>query len=399
LKIIVVYQYFGTPNGSWSTRIYELTKRWVSSGNEVIVITSPYDKSDILPQGLISKQKIDGINLIVIDSGDSNRFTILKRVLRAITFSIISSYYAIFLKADLLITSSGPITVGISGLFTKLFTSKRWIFELRDLWPDGGIEMGLIKGRFVIKISRLFEKLIYQNANFIVTSSDGQKQALTQKGLNPQDIGIIYNASDNDLFGEFIDLSQKDLNIIQGRKYFLHIGSLGFIHNVGYVIDAAFFLNSLNPDILIILIGDGNEKILLQEKVAQLNLNNVLFLGQMPKKAITPWLSNCVGTLFTTLNNKVQNTSSPNKIFDSFAASKPVIQTTEGWLKDLFIENNCGINVNPNNPREMADAMIKYVKDEKLAIQHGLNAKFLAETKFSRDSLAKEYENYMNSIL
>jgi len=241
--------------------------------------------------------------------------------------------------------------------------------------------------------------LIYQNANFIVTSSDGQKQALTQKGLNPQDIGIIYNASDNDLFGEFIDLSQKDLNIIQGRKYFLHIGSLGFIHNVGYVIDAAFFLNSLNPDILIILIGDGNEKILLQEKVAQLNLNNVLFLGQMPKKAITPWLSNCVGTLFTTLNNKVQNTSSPNKIFDSFAASKPVIQTTEGWLKDLFIENNCGINVNPNNPREMADAMIKYVKDEKLAIQHGLNAKFLAETKFSRDSLAKEYENYMNSIL
>jgi len=43
--------------------------------------------------------------------------------------------------------------------------------------------------------------------------------------------------------------------------------------------------------------------------------------------------------------------------------------------------------------------MIKYVKDEKLAIQHGLNAKFLAETKFSRDSLAKEYENYMNSIL
>jgi glycosyltransferase involved in cell wall biosynthesis len=399
LKIIVVYQYFGTPNGSWSTRIYELAKRWVGSGNEVTVITSPYDKSDILPKGYISEQKIDGINLIVIDSGDSNRFSILKRVFRAITFSIISSYYAIFLKGDVIITSSGPITVGISGLLTKLFTSKKWIFELRDLWPDGGIEMGLIKGRLVIQMSRLFEKLIYQKADFIVTASDGQKQALIQKGLKHEDIGIIYNASDNDLFGDFVDLSHKEFDIIQDRKYFLHIGSLGFIHNVGYIIDAAFILKSLNSDILIILIGDGNEKRLLQEKVAQLKLNNVLFLGQMPKKDITPWLSNCVGTLFTTLNNKIQNTSSPNKVFDSFAASKPVIQTTEGWLKDLFKDNNCGISVNPNDPREMAIAMIDYVVNENLAIQHGVNAKFLAETKFSRDFLAEEYVKYMNSII
>jgi len=399
LKIIVVYQYFGTPNGSWSTRIYELTKRWVGSGNEVIVITSPYDKSDIRSKGYISRQKIDGINLIVIDSGDSNRFSFFKRVFRAITFSIFSSYYAIFLKGDILITSSGPITVGISGLLTKIFTSKKWIFELRDLWPDGGIEMGLIKSRLVIRISRLFEKLIYNKADFIVTASDGQKQALIQKGLKPQDIGIIYNASDNDLFSEFVDLSQKDLDRIQGRKYFLHIGSLGFIHNVDYIIDAAFNLKSLNSDILIILIGDGNEKLLLQKKVAQLNLNNVLFLGQMPKKAITPWLSNCEGTLFTTLNNKVQNTSSPNKVFDSFAASKPVIQTTEGWLKDLFIESNCGINVNPNDPREMADAIIEYVKDERLAIQHGLNAKELAENKFNRDKLAVKYLDFINQLI
>jgi glycosyltransferase involved in cell wall biosynthesis len=399
LKIIIVYQYFGTPNGSWSTRIYELTKRWVGSGNEVTVITSPYDKSDICAQGFISKQNIDGINLVVIDSGDSNRFSIWKRVFRSILFSVVSSYYAIFIKGDILITSSGPITVGISGLLSKLFTSKKWIFELRDLWPDGGIEMGLIKGKLLIRMSRLFEKLIYKKADFIVTSSDGQKQALIQKGVLSEDIGIIYNASDNDLFGKHINLSENEINIIQGRKYFLHMGSLGFIHNVGYIIDAAYKLESLNSDILIILIGDGNEKLLLQEKVKQLNINNVVFLGQMPKMSLTPWLSNCVGTLFTTLNNKVQNTSSPNKVFDSFAASKPVVQTTQGWLKELFIENNCGVNVDPNDPSEMADAMIKYVRVENLAIQHGLNAKELAENEFDRDRLALKYLDYMNELI
>ena len=398
MKIIVVYQYFGTPNGSWSTRIYELTKRWVDSGNAVTVITSPYDKSDIKSSGFISRQCIDGINLIVINAGDSNQYHIVKRIFRSIIFAFLSTFYAIFLKGDILLTSSGPITVGIPGLFGKWFSSKKWIFELRDLWPDGGIEMGLIKGSLFTKMSKLFEKLIYHQSDFIVTSSDGQKHALIQKGVLSERIGIIYNACDNDLFGESKKLTANQLDLVDNRKYFLHIGSLGFIHNVSYIIDAAFCLKRLNSDILIILIGDGNEKQLLKEKVFHMDLNNVLFLDQMPKKSITPWLCNCVGTLFTTLNNKVQNTSSPNKVFDSFAASKPVIQTTEGWLKDLFIENNCGINVNPNEPKEMALAMIDYVANENLAIQHGANAKLLAETKFSRDFLAEEYVNYMNSI-
>jgi glycosyltransferase involved in cell wall biosynthesis len=398
MKILVVYQYFGTPNGSWSTRAYELTRRWVNLGYEVTVITSPYDKSDIHAKGFISKQIIEGINLIVIDSGDSNRFSILKRVFRSIVFSIVSSVYSIFLKGDILITSSGPITVGLSGLLTKLFTKKKWIFELRDLWPDGGIEMGLIKGRLVILFCRLFEKLIYKKADFIVTASDGQKQVLVQKGVPIENIGIIYNASDNDLFGKHVDLTETEMNIIRGRKYFLHIGSLGFIHNVSYIIDAAHKLKNLSSDIIIVLIGDGNEKLFLQEKVKALNIDNVIFLGQMPKKSITPWLSNCVGTLFTTLNNKVQNTSSPNKVFDSFAASKPVIQTTEGWLKVLFNENNCGINVDPNNPIDMANAMIEYCENIELQIHHGKNAKLLALTKFNRDTLSNKYLKYICEI-
>ena len=64
MKIIFFYQYFGTPNGGWSTRVYELTRRWVKEGHKVTVVTAPYEKSDIKADGFISHQTIEGIDYL-----------------------------------------------------------------------------------------------------------------------------------------------------------------------------------------------------------------------------------------------------------------------------------------------------------------------------------------------
>jgi hypothetical protein len=144
LKITYLYQYFGTPSGSWSTRVYELTKRWVEAGAEVTVITAPYDKSDIQADGLVSKQKIHGINLIIIDSGDSNRLPKWKRVLRALQFSVVATYCSLRLSSDLVIASSGPITIGIPGIITKWLKRIPMVFEVRDLWRVDGLRLNVM---------------------------------------------------------------------------------------------------------------------------------------------------------------------------------------------------------------------------------------------------------------
>ena len=67
MKILVIYPYFGTPAGNWSTRMYELTRRWVRDGMEVEIITAPYEKSDIKSSGMISHQQIEGIKLTIMN--------------------------------------------------------------------------------------------------------------------------------------------------------------------------------------------------------------------------------------------------------------------------------------------------------------------------------------------
>jgi len=395
LKILVVYQYFGTPAGSWSTRIYELTKRWVQEGHDVSVVTSPYDKSDIKANGLVSRQEVEGIKLVVIDSGDSNRFSKLKRVYRAIKFSILSSYFGLKEPADVIISSSGPITIAIPGLMRKLIKKTPFIFEVRDLWPLGGIVMGKIKNKGVQKILLWFEKYIYNKADAIVTCSDGQADNIQTRLGFKHKLNVIPNASDEDLFGKFKELTNEQRKIIGHRPYVIHLGSLGFIHHVSYIIESAKYL----PDLPFVLIGDGAEREMLKEKVKTLGLNNVYFLGQMPKNETVAWLVNCELSLFTTLDNDIQDTCSPNKIFDSFAAGKPIIQTTRGWIHKLVEDTHCGFNTDPSDPKDFANKIDTYLNlspSEKEKMSNA--ARELSLTNFNRELLAKKYLNILQDV-
>ncbi|MFM1771019.1 MAG: hypothetical protein RLZZ71_161 [Bacteroidota bacterium] len=393
MKIVLVYQYFGTPKGSWSTRAYELTRRWVAKGHEVTVITAPYEKSDIESDTFISQQVIEGVKLVVINSGDSNRLPKFKRVFRALLFSVVSSYFVLRIKANVVIASSGPITVGIPGLVGKFFKRIPLVFEVRDLWPDGGIEMGLIRGKIAIKASRWFERLIYKNSKLIITASIGQEAHIKNRYPNLNYL-TIPNASDLDLFGESdfkaeICIPEEFMNC----PLFLHIGSLGFIHNCFYILEAAKILKQmgLEKELNVVFIGAGSERNELERFVNENELGNIHFLGLLPKTELPNWLNHATATLFTTLNNPVQDTCSPNKIFDSFAAGLPIIQTSQGWIKELVNENYCGLNVNPNNPREMAEAMIYLLENKEENEKMRINSISLARSDFNRDRLAEKY--------
>ena len=393
MNILVIYQYFGTPLGSWSTRIYELTKRWVQAGHKVTVITSPYDKSDIKADGFVSRQNIEGINLIVIDSGDSNRLSKGVRAYRALRFSLVSIYYALKEPADVVLSSSGPITVAIPGLLRNRMRKTPFVFEVRDLWPLGGIVMGKIRNPLIKTILLWFEKYTYKKAKAIVTCSIGQLDNIKNRLGFEEKLHVIPNASDNELFGKYVALTKEQRCIIGDKPYVLHLGSLGFIHNCGYLIEVARHI----PEIPMVFVGDGAERIELEELVAKYELTNVFFLGQMPKKDTVAWMSNCELSLFTTLDNIVQNTSSPNKIFDSFAAGKPIIQTSTGWIWELILNYKCGFNADVKNPLEFADKINMYFglpshKKEEMR-KSILN---LSNSMFDRNKLAHEYECILN---
>lgn len=397
VRILFFYQYFGTPKGSWSTRVYELTRRWVAAGHEVTVVTTPYEKSDIKANGFISTQTIDGINLIVVNTGDSNRFPVSKRVIRAIGFSLISIFYALRLKYDVAISSSGPITIGLPMIAAKIFRRKRTIFEVRDLWPSGGIELGLIGQGIPAKSALWFEKICYNHADQIVTASPGQKQHILNR-YPKKKILVVPNASDVELFST--PATEALPKWTKGKFIYTHIGSLGLIHNTTYWLDVARALLKIDKEkrVILVFIGDGVDRPILEDEKEREGLDNLHFLGLMPKQKLPLWVQNSIATLFATTSNPVQDTSSPNKVFDSFAAGVPIVQTSQGWIADLVTREKCGINIPLNNPHEAAKAMLELTYKNEYVAELGNNAFRLAQTKFNRAYLAQSYLEVIESL-
>lgn len=399
MKITYLYQYFGTPKGSWSTRVYELTRRWAKTGVDVTVITAPYDKSDVEPQGFVSEQIIEGVKIIVINSGDSNQYSILKRIIKSMVFALVSSYYTLKIKSDINIASSGPITIAIPALIAKLFKRTPFIFEVRDLWPDGGIELGLIRSKLVINISLWFEKVCYYFSTFVVPCSIGMESQIKRK-LPNTDTLVIPNASDLNLFNK-TNNEKKILPewVNPNDKIFIYAGSLGLMDSCLEIIEGFHFLKD-KENVKVVFIGGGAEKIMLEKQVDKYGYNDqIYFTGLIPKNEVVAWYSISIASFVMFKDYPVLSTSSPNKMFDSFAAGVPIIQNTKGWIFDLVKNSKCGLNVIPNSVSSMADAMRKIISDDDFVELASKNSYELAENKFNRSILANQYLNKIKDYL
>ena len=87
----------------------------------------------------------------------------------------VASWYAIKIKSDKMIAHSGPISVGIPVLAARYIVRKKLIIEVRDLWPQGAIEMGIIRHKFLIGVFYWFEKVCYNSPSLIIILSPVMK--------------------------------------------------------------------------------------------------------------------------------------------------------------------------------------------------------------------------------
>src|SRR5690606_6823251 len=257
MKIVYFYQYFSTPKGAWGTRVYEFAKEWVKQGHEVVVVTSVYSKSDITANKLIESQVFEGIKVKVINVKIDNKQSIFKRIWSFIVYSILSSYYALILPADVVIASSGPITVGLPGLVAKYIRGRKLVFETRDLWPEGAIELGVIKSKIVQKLAYWFEKTCYRASSYIITLSPGMTQNI-QLRFNIQNIIDVTNAANIELFSTKREMPKGNLKT---KSYAIYTGNIGMVNNSYWLYEAAKELQKLQrDDIKIVLIGEGQQR-------------------------------------------------------------------------------------------------------------------------------------------
>lgn len=395
MKIVYFYQYFSTPKGSWGTRVYEFAKEWVEQGHEVTVVTSVYSKSDLKSERLIEDQYFEGIHVKVINVRIDNKQSFVKRILSFIQYSILSSYYALILPADVVIASSGPITIGLPGLLARYIRGRKLVFETRDLWPEGAIELGFIKNSLMKRFAFWFEKICYKASSYIVTLSPGMTQNIKRR-FKIDNIVDVTNAANIELFSVPKDFSTGQFI---PKSYAIYTGNIGMVNNSFWLYEAAKELQKMGrDDIKIVLIGEGQQREELEELAQKEQVSNFIRLNLMPKNDLVAYVQNAIVSLVPLKGSPVLDTSSPNKFFESLAAGVPVIQNTQGWMKDFLEEHNVGFTLNPNDPKQLADTLV-LMKDNKAETEElGRRSLEVAKQYFDKDYLANKMLKVLEEV-
>lgn len=401
MHILYIHQHFATPKGSTVTRSYEFARRWIRTGHKVTVITGHFDIGGLEPgKGLIQKQTIEGINVVVVGTKYSNKQSYLRRIMSFLCFVLFSIYAGLRArKVDVIYATSTPLTVGMPAMVLKWLKRIPFVFEVRDQWPEVPIEMGIIRNKVLIKLLLWLERLIYKSAAAIVAVSDGLAEGVRRVVGGGKPIYVIPNGADLDFFRPDIDSSAiRQKRGWDDKLVFLHAGAMGRVTHVGFVIDAAEMLKG-HRDIVFVLIGGGNQKPDLENRVKEFGLANVEILPSVPKQKLPAILAGA--DVVMAIIGKfpiMEKQASLNKFYDGLSAGKCVLLNYYGWQGQLIEDNKAGFGCKLCDLDEFVEKVLYLNSHRDQLAEMGQNARRIAEEKFDRDKLAMQALEIIISI-
>lgn len=404
MRILYIHQYFASRKGRTGTRSYEFGRYLAGQGHEVTMITSGLANEEfpVCKEEPCCEHQSAGIRVVSVAGGynDPNVGTALsgwQRMVKFHEFSRAAVQAGRNLSGpDIVFATHTPLTVGLAGMALGRHFRVPFVFEVRDLWPDALINVGALNNPLAIGWLRRMARRIYRAADHIVALSPGMKEGIVRAGVAPDKVTVIPNACDLDLFRPDLDGSAARQRLGLGSRFAaIYFGAMGLANGLEYAIEAARILAERgNERIALVLQGSGGKRDELESLARRYGLTNVVFNPLVPHEEVAPIVAGC-DVCLTIFRAAREQTWSPNKMFDSLAAGKPVLLNVSGWLAELIEQNGCGRYVDPHRPEALADALEELARDPDLCRRMGANARALAERQFDRRCLAAQLEQVL----
>ncbi|MBU0672431.1 MAG: glycosyltransferase family 4 protein [Candidatus Margulisbacteria bacterium] len=403
MNILILSEAFPPETKSASTLFFELAESLVQRGHQVSVITrmpryNVAAGTDL--KSLPARENISGIDVYRFSTPPLARNIPIIRGFEHFLLGIIFFFGGLRInKFDVILVYSPPLPLGISGYWLGKIRKKPVLVNIQDLYPQTVIDLGLLKNRLLIKVSRMMESFIYRKSNFLTVHSDGNKEYVVNHGANRETTAVLHNWVDTDLIkpgNKANDFSQK--YGLKDKFIVSFAGVMGFAQGLDVVISAANILRD-KSDIQFVLVGDGIKKQELEHQAKSLGLKNVLFVDTQPR-SVYPQILHASDICLVTLRKDLATPVVPGKLLSIMAAGRPVITSLplEGDTPKIIKDFNCGICVEPDNPQDLAKAIIKLYNDRSLCEEMGKNGRKGAEQAFSRNVSVSKYEEIMNSL-
>ncbi len=404
MRILFLSHYFPPEVNAPASRTFEHCREWVRLGHEVTVVTcAPNHPRGQVYDGyrnrLFQREEIEGINVIRVWTYLSANEGFIKRTMNYVSFMLACIFTVPGMpKCDIVISTSPQFFNGLAGFFVSRLKSAPWLLEIRDLWPESILAVGAITNTTLIRSLRWLESFAYRKCNHIVPVTDAFRRHMLDMGIAADKITVIKNGASLD----FYDDTNSDGGLrtqlgLQDKFIAAYFGTHGMAHHLETVLEAAAELQD-NEHVVFLLVGDGAERVRLEQQLASMKLDNVMMLGQQPKEKMPALWAMSDASLVLLRRTDLFKTVIPSKIFEAMAMAKPIILGVEGESKEIVETAGAGIAIPPEDAKALASAVSTLAEDAGACESYGRNGKSYVHEYFDRKVLAKRYEGLLAEV-
>lgn len=243
------------------------------------------------------------------------------------------------------------------------------------------------------KIKKSFKTLqiwaLINGADRIFAVSDFTAAAAIAAGAERSKIRVIYNGVNL----EEIESTRADASLLERlgigqKRLVLSVGRLEWHKGFDMVMRAVPRVIGEVPDVVFVVVGDGEIRGQLEQIRDQLKLGEkVIFAGKLPRREMLSLMKSCDVFVLASRQEKTSVEGFGIVFLEAGACGKPVVGGRSGGIPDAVVDGVTGLLVDPNDPEEIAKAIIKILCDRELAKTLGRNGQERVRREFTWDKV------------
>lgn len=366
----IINQYASTPDMGIGGRHYYLAREMALRGHNVYVIAAGYTHLLRKPAAMkqaFTTQTIDGINYVWVRALAYKHAHDKRRIFNWFWFSFqlhrLRKY--ISTQPDAILVSSPSLLAFLGAEWLAREIKARLVFEVRDIWPLTLVDLGGYSARHpFIRFLQWIEDRAYRVSDHVVSNLPNALEHMQTHGLTPTNFTWIGNGFSMQELGKPQPLAVGMLDVLpKGAFRVGYAGTLGLANALDTLLNAAGILQAQGANVVFVLLGHGNEKTHLQQRVKSENLSNVLFLDPIPKDQVQSFLKVMDACYMGAADSPLYKYGvSPNKLFDYFYSAKPIVYAISSGNYCPVTEAGAGISVRAEDAPAIAAAITQLQK-------------------------------------
>jgi len=358
MKILLLNMYY-PPDTSATARMAGTVVDALAAHHEVSVLCArpSYDPTERRPWRLWQSELVGNVRITRAGSTDYPRMTMKRRVINYLTYVALAIPRALFMRCDVVVAMTDPPFEGIVGAMVATLKRKRYVYNIRDLYPDMAVAGSIMPAGLATRFWESLHRWALRRATRVIVLGEDMRARIVAKGVNADRVRIVRDGAEIPCAGAAPPaVDDQVVRAIRAKDHFvlLHAGNLGFYGAWESMVRAIRRLES--QGVALVFVGEGAQR----EQIRQFanGAKNVRFLPFFPASKIPSVLA-AADVHVVTVKRGLEGVVVPSKLYGILAAGKPIfaVAPAETDVAALGARFGFAVSADPDKPEEIMAAV------------------------------------------